>query len=461
MQLSIQPPHRLQSTSPEKCRRLNDEISHMQQPPGIKRFDMGTFSQKSSRRVDEIGIAVDDGNLRMGGEVFGGATHGVGGEGVIGIEPGEDLAATGVKTLHDGVGLPVVGLADPLNLFIITPQHVKGCIGRAAIDDAVKQVGIILLQNALNGGVEVLTLIERGGDDQDAGQESFHRGGREYTPAAEKLLDDGDGWRWFGGRAAVVLLSRLARGDRWSIVVEIGAFVANPIRRLGSWFKGNVMAADEMDQALDHLTQKGYAPKVVLDIGSAKGYWSLRAGSRWKSAEFYMIDPLTESEPSLKQITEKHARYHYLLTAVGESCGEVVMNLTPDCDGSSALDYPGADPARQRRIPLATIDSLIEAGRIPPPNLVKLDVQGFEMQVLRGGEKLFKTADVLIVELNLYRFMPACPLAHEVIGYLAERGYQMFDLAGSLRRPFENDLGQIDVVFVRSGSPLIESTRWA
>lgn len=232
------------------------------------------------------------------------------------------------------------------------------------------------------------------------------------------------------------------------------------IRRAARWVKGGWMQQDEMDKALDHLAAKGFSPAVVLDIGSAKGYWSLRAATRWKTAQFHMIDPLVESEPSLKEICQKHDRFHYLLMAVGNRTGTVTMNVTPDFDGSSALDYPGADPARQRQIPLDTIDNLMAAGKLPPPQLVKIDVQGFEMQVLQGGQKLFESAEVFIIETNLYRFMPECPLLHEIVAYMAERGYRIFDFAGTLRRPYQNDLAQVDVVFVSEKSPLIASNRW-
>jgi FkbM family methyltransferase len=221
------------------------------------------------------------------------------------------------------------------------------------------------------------------------------------------------------------------------------------------------MQSDEMDQALEHLQAKGFNPGVVLDVGAAKGYWSLRAAWRWKQARFFMIDPLVESEPALKEITRKDPRFAYALCAVGARRGQVVMNVTPDFDGSSALDYPGADPTRQRTIPLETIDHLLAEGTLAPPDLVKIDVQGFEMQVLEGGERLFQTAQVFIIETNLYRFMPECPLLHEVVAYMAQRGFRVFDLAGQLRRPFENDLAQIDVVFVSETSSLVASNRWA
>src|SRR5690606_2178677 len=140
----------------------------------------------------------------------------------------------------------------------------------------------------------------------------------------------------------------------------------------------------------------------------------------------------------------KHGRFEYLLLAVGDRSGTVTMNVTPDFDGSSALDYPGADPSRQRQIPLETIDNLLATGKVPAPQLVKIDVQGCEMQVLQGGSALFRSAEVFIIETNLYRFMPECPLLHEVIAYMAERGFRVFDFAGSLRRPYQDDLAQVD-----------------
>src|SRR5262249_9132894 len=85
--------------------------------------------------------------------------------------------------------------------------------------------------------------------------------------------------------------------------------------------------ANEMHQALQHLVLKGFAPRVVLDIGSAKGWWSMIAGWYFKQARFYMIDPLTDSEENLKQICEQDARFRYLLMAVGSTPGEVTMNV--------------------------------------------------------------------------------------------------------------------------------------
>ena len=216
-----------------------------------------------------------------------------------------------------------------------------------------------------------------------------------------------------------------------------------------------------MDAALRHLVAKGFRPRVILDVGAAQGWWSRRAAVHFPAGRFVMIDPLSENEPSLRALCDSDGRFRYLSAALGETIGERVMNVTPDLDGSSLLSWPGEDPARQRRVPLLTIDALLADGRLPPPQLVKIDVQGAELAVLRGAEGLRGLAEVFIVEVNLFKFMPDCPRVHEVVAHMAAREYFLCDLAGSLRRPFEDDLGQLDLVFVAASSPMVSSNRWS
>ncbi len=216
-----------------------------------------------------------------------------------------------------------------------------------------------------------------------------------------------------------------------------------------------------MHKALVHLRRKGFAPGVVADIGAAKGYWSFGAGKIFRDAEFYMFDPLDESEPNLRALCKSRKRYRYDLCAIGDEAGQCVINLTPDFDGSTLLDYyEGNIDQVARTVPVKTLDALVESGELEQPNLIKIDVQGYEMKVLNGGLNTIANAEVVILEVNFFRFMPECPLVHEIIEKMASLGFIMFDIAGSLRRPFQEDLGQADFVFVCSSSPIVESNRW-
>lgn len=218
---------------------------------------------------------------------------------------------------------------------------------------------------------------------------------------------------------------------------------------------------DLMEGALRHLYEKGLRPGNVLDIGAAKGYWSERAGGIFPEASFHMFDPLRESEASLRALCARDPRFHCFLMALGSQPGTLTMNVSQDLDGSSLLEFPGQNKANQRQVAVETVDRLLADGQLPVPDLVKLDVQGFELEVLKGGQSLFGPVTAFVVEVSLFEFMPRIPLAPEVVDYFVRRGYGLFDVAGLLRRPFQNDLGQMDLVFVSAKSSLGADRRWA
>lgn len=218
---------------------------------------------------------------------------------------------------------------------------------------------------------------------------------------------------------------------------------------------------DLMGDALEHLREKGLAPRAVLDVGAAQGAWSEKAAEIFPEARFHMFDPLTENEPLLRSLCQRDARFDYTLTALGARPDTLTINVSQDLQGSSLLEFPGQDSAHQRKVPVDTVDRLIAEGRVPMPELVKLDVQGFELEVMAGARSLLGPVTAFVVEVSLFEFMPRCPLAPEVVSFFVQHGYRLFDLAGLLRRPHQNDLGQMDLVFVSASSPMVADRRWA
>lgn len=222
----------------------------------------------------------------------------------------------------------------------------------------------------------------------------------------------------------------------------------------------NAKPSNPMTTALRHLRANGFAPRVTIDVGAAQGLWSKEASELFLESDFLMIDPIAENEPRLIELQKTSRRFRYLLGAVSNENGTASVNFHDDLDSSTLLDFDGVDPAKKRQVPLWRLDTLLEDRKFDPPQFIKIDVQGHELAVLEGATRCLETAQVLIVECNLYRFLYGTALIHEVIGFLAERGFRMYDFAGYLRRPYQNDLGQVDVVFVSNVSPLVASDRW-
>jgi FkbM family methyltransferase len=191
-------------------------------------------------------------------------------------------------------------------------------------------------------------------------------------------------------------------------------------------------------------------PATVIDVGAAYGDWAAQARAAFPTADLILVEPLEEYEPILRRrLGELRAAVRQAVAA--GSPGTATINVHPDLVGSSVyLENEAGVNGQPRRVDAITVDSLEAAG----PVLLKVDAQGAELDVLSGaGETLGRCCGVLL-ELSLFRFFRGGPLAHEVAGYMAERGFVLYDVDEILRRPLDGAVSQINALFVPEASPL-------
>jgi FkbM family methyltransferase len=205
---------------------------------------------------------------------------------------------------------------------------------------------------------------------------------------------------------------------------------------------------------LENLKKNGFAPQTVIDVGANVGDWSRMTSQVFPSAQFFMIEGNPDNEPFLRNsasMVGENSEYSILLLGPEEKGGVTFYKLGT---GSSVLRELTTYDSSQVTLPMRTLDGFMESRHYNSPVLLKLDVQGFELQVLLAGTATLSRAEVVIMETSLLPYNENAPLFAEVVAFMAAREFLAFDFCGQLRRQTDDTLFQTDVVFVKKDSAL-------
>jgi FkbM family methyltransferase len=215
---------------------------------------------------------------------------------------------------------------------------------------------------------------------------------------------------------------------------------------------------------LEDLKARGFLPRGIVDIGANRGEWTRLALSIFPETPVLMIEPQDEMQPWLSRLAAEIPSCHYVKAAAGREEGELIQTIWEDLAGSSFLPEPDVEKlktGKQRRTKVTTLNALLGGPYAGfQPDLVKLDIQGFELEALSGAGAAFGKTEVFILETSLFEFLPRQPITREVIAFMSDRGYELYDITEYLRRPCDGALGCIDLAFVKSRGMFRAKSNW-
>jgi FkbM family methyltransferase len=210
-----------------------------------------------------------------------------------------------------------------------------------------------------------------------------------------------------------------------------------------------VADAATFTNTLKGLAAKGLHYGTVIDLGCADGHFFLQHYSLgfFAGAVPVNVDANPIYEDSLKAI--KHTLGgEYVIAAVSDEVGEVELTLGSHPYWSSLLVE--GEPYWQRindqhrgkvKVPAVTVDALSQRLSVPPPFLLKLDIQGAELRVLEGAKETLKQTDVVICEVDLMDF-------HSLDHALNHAGFALFDVTELRRASTDGSLGWFYPVYL-------------
>lgn len=208
---------------------------------------------------------------------------------------------------------------------------------------------------------------------------------------------------------------------------------------------------------LRRVQARGFSPALIFDIGASNGQWTRECLNTFSATRYVLVDPLERNRNALTAMATADDRITVWSGAVGASPGRA--EIFDHGDQSSVL--PSAEfSGPVRPVEVGTVDLLYAAQGSPAPVLLKADVQGYELEVLRGASRCLASAEMLILEVSFRKIYKDSALAHEIIAYVGDRGFRIYDVCSYLQRPADRELVQSDIVFVHESSPLFTYQGW-
>lgn len=205
-------------------------------------------------------------------------------------------------------------------------------------------------------------------------------------------------------------------------------------------------------ELLELIKKDGFKPKVIYDVGANIGTWTLLAKSFFPDAAVHAFEPLPEHLIKLSATTEKLAQIAIHPFCLGNENKNTVINVSSFSDSSSILEATplefeqyGIKKTGEETVEVKRVEDLVEQHVLPVPDLIKLDVQGFELEVLKGAGKYINEVSYLIVEVSFKKYYHDQPLFLDIANYLSDFNFSIYAFGHST--PAGQQLGQIDVLF--------------
>ena len=198
------------------------------------------------------------------------------------------------------------------------------------------------------------------------------------------------------------------------------------------------------------------APRTVLDVGANKGQFSRAAATVFPGARIVAFEPLEAVAAEWRRHLADVEGAEVHVCALGAGSGTVTFHphdyslsssVLPLAGGSGGEGGAGPGELAPVEVPVHRLDDLVSADALVGPVLCKLDVQGYEVEVLRGASETLRRVDALVVELAFERVYEGQPLFAEVLDALTARGFAL-DVPLDVRRDDAGTVVEMDGLFL-------------
>jgi FkbM family methyltransferase len=199
--------------------------------------------------------------------------------------------------------------------------------------------------------------------------------------------------------------------------------------------------------------------KTIIDVGANIGQYALASHRFYPNSQIFSFEPVPICYRQLKENTKKNTNIHSYNYALGNQNSEIIFFQNDHTHASSALNVsryqkekvPKTKDFKEIKVKCFRLDDFPFEYSFLSPILLKLDVQGYERNVLEGASNFLQKVDYIVLETSFIPMYDNEPLFDEMHTHLKEKGFKLMAPIGAL--PDTNlAIPQLDMLYKRINS---------
>jgi len=193
--------------------------------------------------------------------------------------------------------------------------------------------------------------------------------------------------------------------------------------------------------------KKYFEPKSILDIGANVGQFYNEIKNIFPNSYYYLVEGSESCEVVLETLN-----VDYSICLLSDSEKEVdfyIRKNEPRCTGNSIYrentSFYDDDQILIEKKQTKTLSNLLNNQTF---DLIKIDVQGSEIDIINGGLDIIKEAKGILIEVSLMEYNQNAPTKEFVYEYMDNLGFKPVELIGNINHPLTYELIQQDILFL-------------
>jgi FkbM family methyltransferase len=195
------------------------------------------------------------------------------------------------------------------------------------------------------------------------------------------------------------------------------------------------------------IVKKYFTPQTILDIGANVGQFYSKCKNVFPEAYYYLIEGNKNCEESLQTynvdysielLSDENKEVDFYTRIYEERCtgNSIYREKTSFFDDDQILIEKRVTTTLNQLLPNKVFD------------LIKIDVQGSELDIIKGGLPIIKNSKAVILEVSLVEYNENSPTKEMVYGFMNDLGFKDVEILEHINHPLTYELIQQDVLFI-------------